>query len=73
MTTTTPSTPVIRKPVAWRRVALHAGCLAALLVMLYPLAWLLATSVKPADEVIASPTCCRAAWNGPTTRRLSTV
>jgi multiple sugar transport system permease protein len=30
------------------------GCLAALLVMLYPLAWLLATSLKPADEVIAS-------------------
>jgi multiple sugar transport system permease protein len=30
------------------------GCLAALLIMLYPLAWLLATSLKPADEVIAS-------------------
>jgi multiple sugar transport system permease protein len=30
------------------------GCLLALLVMLYPLAWLLATSLKPADEVIAS-------------------
>ncbi|MDN3245006.1 carbohydrate ABC transporter permease [Streptomyces mutabilis] len=48
------SLTVARKPVRWRRVALHAGCLAALLVMLYPLAWLLATSLKPADEVIAS-------------------
>ena len=54
MTTSTAATPAVRKPVAWRRVALHAGCLAALLVMLYPLAWLLATSLKPADEVIAS-------------------
>ena len=52
MTSTT--TPAMRKPVAWGRIALHVGCLAALLVMLYPLAWLLATSLKPADEVIAS-------------------
>ncbi|NGO68575.1 carbohydrate ABC transporter permease [Streptomyces boncukensis] len=43
-----------RKPVPWGRVALHAACVAALLVMLYPLAWLVATSFKPADEVIAS-------------------
>lgn len=50
----TTSTVAVRKPVAWRRIALHLGCLAALLVMLYPLAWLLATSLKPADEVIAS-------------------
>lgn len=50
MTTTT----VPGRRVAWGRVALHAGCLAALLVMLYPLAWLLATSLKPANEVIAS-------------------
>ncbi|MFJ5263423.1 carbohydrate ABC transporter permease [Streptomyces sp. NPDC088387] len=48
------STTVADKPVRWGRVALHLGCLAALLVMLYPLAWLLATSLKPADEVIAS-------------------
>ncbi|SFE35140.1 multiple sugar transport system permease protein [Actinopolyspora lacussalsi subsp. righensis] len=38
----------------WARVGLHVGCLAALLVMLYPLAWLIATSFKPADEVISS-------------------
>jgi len=43
-----------RKPVRWGRIALHLGCLAALLVVLYPLVWLLATSLKPADEVITS-------------------
>ncbi|MFB7508138.1 carbohydrate ABC transporter permease [Streptomyces broussonetiae] len=48
------TTALPRKRVVWGRVALHAGCLAALLVMLYPLAWLLATSLKPANEVIAS-------------------
>jgi multiple sugar transport system permease protein len=48
------STASDRKPVRWGRIALHLGCLAALLVMLYPLAWLLATSLKPANEVIAS-------------------
>ncbi|MGE6733597.1 carbohydrate ABC transporter permease, partial [Streptomyces sp. NPDC059900] len=53
-TATTTGTTAGRRPVPWRRIALHAGCLAALLVMLYPLAWLLATSLKPADEVIAS-------------------
>lgn len=42
------------KPVDWTRVALHTGCLAVLLVMLYPLAWLVATSFKPADEVLSS-------------------
>ncbi|MEU8349784.1 MULTISPECIES: carbohydrate ABC transporter permease [unclassified Streptomyces] len=46
--------PGRRPPVRWGRVALHAGCAAALLVMLYPLAWLVATSFKPADEVVAS-------------------
>ncbi|ASU78862.1 carbohydrate ABC transporter permease [Actinopolyspora erythraea] len=46
--------PVPRRRVDWGRVGLHAGCLAALLVMLYPLAWLIATSFKPADEVISS-------------------
>ncbi len=51
---TSASTAAPRTPVAPRRVALHLGALAALLVMLYPLAWLLATSLKPADEVIAS-------------------
>ena len=32
----------------------HLGCLALLAVLLYPLAWLVATSFKPADEVLAS-------------------
>ncbi|WP_425837536.1 carbohydrate ABC transporter permease [Streptomyces fractus] len=44
----------LSKPRPWRRIALHVGCLVALAVMLYPLAWLLATSFKPASEVIAS-------------------
>ncbi|MFD5856215.1 carbohydrate ABC transporter permease [Streptomyces chartreusis] len=48
------ATALTRKPARRGRIALHLGCLAALLVMLYPLAWLLATSLKPADEVIAS-------------------
>ncbi|OLZ63782.1 sugar ABC transporter permease [Streptomyces sp. IMTB 2501] len=48
------TTAVPGRRVSRGRIALHAGCLAALLVMLYPLAWLLATSLKPADEVIAS-------------------
>ncbi|WP_329544641.1 carbohydrate ABC transporter permease [Streptomyces sp. NBC_01356] len=34
--------------------AKHIGLLAALLVLLYPLVWLLATSLKPADEVLTS-------------------
>ncbi|KND29577.1 sugar ABC transporter permease [Streptomyces acidiscabies] len=40
--------------VSRNRLVLHVSCLAALLVMLYPLAWLLMTSLKPANEVIAS-------------------
>jgi multiple sugar transport system permease protein len=43
-----------RKPVPWGRIVLHVGCLAALLVVLYPLVWLLASSLKPANEVITS-------------------
>ncbi|MET8473158.1 carbohydrate ABC transporter permease [Streptomyces sp. NPDC006422] len=50
--TTVPTSSSGQRP--WRRIALHVGCLAALAVMLYPLAWLLATSFKPASEVIAS-------------------
>jgi len=34
--------------------AKHIGLLAVLLVLLYPLAWLLATSLKPANEVLTS-------------------
>ncbi|AXK35257.1 carbohydrate ABC transporter permease [Streptomyces armeniacus] len=37
-----------------RRLARHAGALAVLLVLLYPLVWLLATSLKPAEEVVTS-------------------
>ncbi|WP_328502080.1 carbohydrate ABC transporter permease [Streptomyces sp. NBC_00457] len=46
--------PDSRRRLPLNRIALHIGCLAALLVMLYPLVWLLATSLKPADEVITS-------------------
>ncbi|GHD74137.1 sugar ABC transporter permease [Streptomyces mirabilis] len=35
-------------------VVKHIGLLATLLVLLYPLVWLLATSLKPADEVLTS-------------------
>jgi multiple sugar transport system permease protein len=37
-----------------RRWLPHTLALAGLLVLLYPLAWLLATSLKPADEVVTS-------------------
>ncbi|QWF78039.1 carbohydrate ABC transporter permease [Amycolatopsis sp. CA-230715] len=39
-----------------RRVLLHGVCLLVLLLMLYPLAWLVAASFKPASEVLASLT-----------------
>nr|WP_246886076.1 carbohydrate ABC transporter permease [Streptomyces sp. GESEQ-4] len=51
---TTDPRPDSRRRLPLNRIALHIGCLAALLVMLYPLVWLLATSLKPADEVITS-------------------
>ncbi|MFG2784155.1 carbohydrate ABC transporter permease [Streptomyces prunicolor] len=35
-------------------IAKHLGLVAVLLVLLYPLAWLLATSLKPANEVLTS-------------------
>ncbi|MCD9593734.1 carbohydrate ABC transporter permease, partial [Streptomyces sp. 8ZJF_21] len=50
--------PITTTPAARRRptgrIVLHLCLIAVLLVMLYPLAWLVATSFKPADEVIAS-------------------
>ena len=51
--TSTMSTSTARTPLPWGRIALHTGLSAALLVMLYPLAWLVATSFKPAAEVVA--------------------
>lgn len=43
-----------RRPRGARRIAVHVAAVAVLLVLLYPLAWLLATSLKPADEVLTS-------------------
>jgi len=37
-----------------RRVLWHAACLAALVVLLYPVVWLLTASVKPANEILSS-------------------
>ena len=37
-----------------RRVLWHAACLAALVVLLYPVVWLLTASVKPASEILSS-------------------
>jgi len=37
-----------------RRVVWHAACVAALAVLLYPVAWLLTASVKPANEILSS-------------------
>lgn len=50
-----PPVPRRRGPApAVRRLTTHAVAVAVLLVLLYPLVWLLATSLKPADEVITS-------------------
>ena len=37
-----------------RRLLWHATCLVALVVLLYPVAWLLTASVKPANEILSS-------------------
>jgi multiple sugar transport system permease protein len=37
-----------------RRWLWHASCIAALAVLLYPIAWLLTASVKPANEILSS-------------------
>jgi multiple sugar transport system permease protein len=37
-----------------RRIAWHCACVAALAVLLYPIAWLLTASVKPANEILSS-------------------
>jgi multiple sugar transport system permease protein len=43
-----------RRGVPWGRIAVHTGCLLILVVLLYPLAWLVSSSFKPADEVLSS-------------------
>jgi pectin-derived oligosaccharide transport system permease protein len=40
--------------IAGRRIAWHLACLAVLAVLLYPLAWLVANSFKPAEEIVSS-------------------
>ena len=37
-----------------RRLLWHAICLVALVILLYPVAWLLTASVKPANEILSS-------------------
>lgn len=37
-----------------RRFAWHAVCVAALILLLYPVAWLVSASVKPANEILSS-------------------
>jgi len=37
-----------------RRIAWHAVCVAALILLLYPIAWLVSASVKPANEILSS-------------------
>jgi multiple sugar transport system permease protein len=60
-TTATPrdagvSKPAVRRPPRrWgRTLAWHGGCLAVLVVLLYPIAWLIGTSFKPPHEVLSS-------------------
>ncbi|MFG3024057.1 carbohydrate ABC transporter permease [Streptomyces sp. NPDC048254] len=54
MTTTAPSLKNHDRRARTGTVVKHIGLLAVLLVLLYPLIWLLATSLKPADEVLTS-------------------
>ncbi|MEV0904400.1 carbohydrate ABC transporter permease [Streptomyces hokutonensis] len=54
MATTVPNLKTNANRTRTAAVAKHVGLLAVLLVLLYPLAWLLATSLKPADEVLTS-------------------
>ncbi|MGW7048000.1 carbohydrate ABC transporter permease [Streptomyces avermitilis] len=54
MATTAPSLKSNDSRARAATVVKHIGLLAVLLVLLYPLAWLLATSLKPADEVLTS-------------------
>ncbi|MFE9606212.1 carbohydrate ABC transporter permease [Streptomyces hokutonensis] len=54
MATTVPNLKTNANRTRTAAVAKHVGLLAVLLVLLYPLAWLLATSLKPANEVLTS-------------------
>jgi multiple sugar transport system permease protein len=47
-------TTAVPTPTRTGTVVKHLGLIVVLLVLLYPLAWLLATSLKPADEVLTS-------------------
>ncbi|MYW65890.1 ABC transporter permease subunit [Streptomyces sp. SID8379] len=44
----------IRSGVRSRSLAWHAGALALLLVLLYPVVWVFTSAVKPAEEIISS-------------------
>ncbi|MFL6072499.1 MAG: carbohydrate ABC transporter permease [Mycobacteriales bacterium] len=58
---TTPTAPAGRR---WRSLAWHAGCLALLAVLLYPIGWLLGTSFKPAAEIFTSLRLLPRHWIG---------
>jgi multiple sugar transport system permease protein len=72
MTTTAPSLKNHDRRARTGTVVKHIGLLAVLLVLLYPLIWLLATSLKPADEVLTSLKLLpsRFAWANYTVSRL---
>jgi multiple sugar transport system permease protein len=38
----------------WRRLAWHVACAAILVVLLYPVVWLISASFKPAGEILSS-------------------
>lgn len=44
-----------RRIVRGRRLALHAGLVLGALVMIYPLLWLVSSSVKPSDLIFSDP------------------
>jgi multiple sugar transport system permease protein len=50
----TATTAPRRRSLAWRSLGWHLGCLALLAVLLYPVAWLIGTSFKPASEIFTS-------------------
>ena len=66
-TATTPE-PAVRARATrrrrWGRLTFwHVGCLAVLVVLLYPIVWLLGTSFKPPYEVLASLSLLPKSWD----------
>jgi multiple sugar transport system permease protein len=49
----TTATATARRPFSWKKIGWHVAVVALVLIVVYPLLWLLGQSFKPADEVVA--------------------